>query len=239
VKHAVVIGASGGIGSALVDRLSAQDDCIVHALSRAGAPDARQNVLPGILNLDEEDSIRNCAAQVARHGKPDLVIVASGMLHDQKLGISPEKSLKAQTREAYEHLFQINTIGPAIVAKHFIPIMPRRERAIIAFLSARVGSISDNRLGGWHAYRASKAALNMLIRNYAIEQARVSDEFICVGLHPGTVDTALSLPFQANVPSDRLFRSDLSAGHLLDTVSALSPAQSGQVFDWQGNQVAF
>lgn len=118
-----------------------------------------------------------------------------------------------------------------------LALMPRKERSVFAALSARVGSISDNRLGGWHAYRASKAALNMLVRNYAIEQARRAPGAICVGLHPGTVDTSLSRPFQSGVPEGRLFTPDEAAGYLLDVIDALGPDDSGRCFDWAGKQV--
>ena len=118
-----------------------------------------------------------------------------------------------------------------------LPLMPRKGRAVFAALSARVGSISDNRLGGWHAYRASKAALNMLVRNYAIEQARVNDRFIAVTLHPGTVDTGLSRPFQSNVPDAQLFSPDQSAGYLLKVIEGLTPANTGKSFDWAGKEI--
>jgi NAD(P)-dependent dehydrogenase (short-subunit alcohol dehydrogenase family) len=139
--------------------------------------------------------------------------------------------------QAYRRVFDINTFGPALIAKHFLPIMPTDRRAIFAALSARVGSISDNGLGGWHAYRASKAALNMLIRNFAIEWARRNDQAVCVGLHPGTVDTGLSKPFQSNVPEDRLFSAKQSASYLLDVIERLSPADTGKVFDWAGKEI--
>ena len=130
-----------------------------------------------------------------------------------------------------------HTVGPALVAKHMLPLMPRKGRAVFAALSARVGSISDNRLGGWHAYRASKAALNMLVRNYAIEQARINNQFIAVTLHPGTVDTGLSQPFQSNVPDAQLFTPDQSAEYLLNVLDGLTPADTGKCFDWAGKQV--
>ena len=125
----------------------------------------------------------------------------------------------------------------ALIAKHFIPIQPKSRHAMFVALSARVGSISDNRLGGWHAYRASKAALNMLIRNYAIEQARRNPKFVAVSLHPGTVDTALSRPFQSGVPDQQLFTAEQSANHLLDVIDGLTPDHSGKAFDWAGLEI--
>ncbi|MEZ5744869.1 MAG: SDR family oxidoreductase [Sphingomonadaceae bacterium] len=134
-------------------------------------------------------------------------------------------------------VFAVNTIGPALIAKHFLPLLPRDRRAIFAALSARVGSISDNRLGGWHSYRASKAALNMLVRNFAIEVGRNNREAVVVALHPGTVDTSLSDPFQSGVPDDKLFTPAFSAAKLLDVLSSLEPQDSGGHFDWAGKPV--
>ncbi|MEM9939291.1 MAG: SDR family NAD(P)-dependent oxidoreductase [Pseudomonadota bacterium] len=231
----VIIGASGGIGSAFVAAY-AEAGHTVHALSRVPAKVSDSNVIPGVIDLTDEDSIAAAAGAVAEHGAPDLVIVASGILSNEA-GLQPEKSMRQQNASAFETVFAINTIGPALAAKHFIPIMPRKQRSVFAALSARVGSISDNRLGGWHAYRASKAALNMLIQNYAIEQGHRNKDFIAIGLHPGTVDTGLSKPFQGNVPEDRLFSPQRSARSLIAVIEALQPGDSGKVFDWAGEEV--
>ncbi|MEO0549543.1 MAG: SDR family NAD(P)-dependent oxidoreductase [Pseudomonadota bacterium] len=231
----VIIGASGGIGSAFVAAYS-EAGHTVHALSRAPAEASDPNVIPGVIDLTDEDSIAAAAGAVAEHGAPDLVIVASGILSNEA-GLHPEKSMRQQNASAFETVFAINTIGPALAAKHFIPIMPRKQRSVFAALSARVGSISDNRLGGWHAYRASKAALNMLIQNYAIEQGHRNKDFIAIGLHPGTVDTGLSKPFQGNVPEDRLFSPQRSARSLIAVIEGLQPGDSGKVFDWAGEEV--
>ena len=234
--RAVIIGASGGIGAALVEHLSARADCQqVYALSRMRVSSAG-NVKALSIDLDREDSIAAAANAVSKDGAPDLVLAATGILSNDN-GLAPEKSYRQQTPEAFAKVFAINTIGPALVAKHFLPIMPRKERAIFAVISARVGSISDNRIGGWHAYRASKAALNMLIKNYAIEQARRNDAFIAVGLHPGTVDTNLSKPFQSGVPDKQLFSAAQSAQYLLGVIDELQPRDTGKVFDWAGTEV--
>ena len=126
-----------------------------------------------------------------------------------------------------------------LVAKHVTPLMPRTGRTVFAALSARVGSISDNRLGGWHGYRASKAALNMMMRNLAIEEKRRNDRSVVVTLHPGTVDTELSRPFQANVPDGRLFDPERAAMQLLDVIEGLKAADSGKLFDYQGEEIPF
>lgn len=235
--QAVIIGASGGIGRALTDALAERADMTrIHALSRSGETPAQPKVEPGQIDILDEASLEAAAARVAGEGEPELVIVASGILSDGA-ELQPEKSYRHQNRAAFERVFAVNTIGPALVAKHFLPIMPRQGRAVFAALSARVGSISDNRLGGWHAYRASKAALNMLIRNYAIEQARRNPDFISVSLHPGTVDTDLSAPFQGNVLPAQLFTPEQSAAHLLDVIEALAPDSSGKAFDWAGEEI--
>jgi len=136
-----------------------------------------------------------------------------------------------------ERSYRINAIGPALVAKHFLPLLTRERKAMFAALSARVGSIEDNQLGGWHAYRASKAALNMLLKTLSIELARQNPTAICVGLHPGTVDTRLSGPFQRGVPEGKLFSPQKSARHLLNVLDTLSPEQSGQIFAWDGQRI--
>lgn len=235
--RAVIIGSSGGIGTALCEQLAARESVsAVYALSRNGQTPAGANIITLPMDMSDEDSITETAKMIAADGAPDLVIVAAGILSDEN-GLMPEKSLRQQSARAFETVFAVNTIGPALVAKHFLPIMPRKTRAVFAALSARVGSISDNRIGGWHAYRASKAALNMLIRNYAIEQARRNEAFIAVGLHPGTVDTALSKPFQSGVPDKQLFSADQSASYLLSVIDGLLPADSGKVFDWAGKEI--
>ena len=133
--------------------------------------------------------------------------------------------------------FAINSIGPALVAKHFLPLLPDEGRAGFAALAARVGSIGDNRLGGWYSYRASKAALVMLMRTYSVELARKKPDAFCVTLHPGTVDTQLSEPFQRNVPEGKLFTPEFSASSLLDVLDGIGPEQSGRQFAWDGEEI--
>ncbi len=235
--QAVVIGASGGIGHALASQLAERPEIkTVHATARWHRVPEHQKIQPIMMDLVDEDSIRSAAVEISERGAPSLILVASGLLSDGER-VQPEKTYRKQSLFAMEQVFAINTFGPALVAKHMLPIMPRSGRAVFAAMSARVGSISDNRLGGWHAYRASKAALNMLIRNYAVEMARSNPDFIAASLHPGTVDTGLSKPFQGNVPDGKLFSPDQSAGYLLDVIDNLSPAQSGRAFDWAGKEI--
>lgn len=228
---AVVIGASGGIGGAFEAALLEEGAFdVVHgfARSRTGA---------GHLDLLDEASIAAAAAHVAQGPPPTLVIVATGLLHAGDHG--PEKALRDLDPNWLAQVYAVNAIGPALVAKHFLPIMPRTGRAVFAALSARVGSISDNRLGGWHGYRASKAALNMIVRNLAIEERRRNDRAIVVALHPGTVDTGLSRPFQGNVQPGRLFDAERAALQLLDVIEELKVADSGKLFDFEGIEIPF
>lgn len=233
--NAVVFGSSGGIGQALVEALvrnGAHET--VFAVSRSGQK--IEGAAPVAADFLDEDALKHAAGQIAAAGPLALCIVASGILSDGA-ALQPEKSVRHQTQAAFERVFAANTIAPALIAKHILPLMPRKERSVFAVLSARVGSISDNRLGGWHAYRASKAALNMLVKNYAIEQARRAPGAICAALHPGTVDTRLSGPFQSGVAEDKLFTPAQSAGYLLDVIGQLAPEDSGGCFDWAGKRV--
>lgn len=194
--------------------------------------------MPFAFDLTNESSIAAAAAQIGSEGNLDLVIIATGKLHRPGTQM-PEKSWRALDSAAMAEILAINTIGPALIAKHMLPLLHRDRRVVFAGLSARVSSISDNRLGGWHSYRASKAALNMLIRNFAIEFAARNPLGIVVAVHPGTVDTGLSRPFQRNVPQDSLLDPDTSAAHILAVLDGLSPADSGGLFAWSGERVEF
>ena len=227
---AVIIGASGGIGAAFEAALIEED---AHARvwgfarSRTGADH---------LDLTDEASIAAAAARVAGGPAPSLIIVATGVLHEA--GRGPEKALKELDPAWLARQYAVNAIGPALVAKHFLPLLAKSGTPVFAALSARVASIADNRLGGWHGYRASKAALNMLIANFAIEARRANDRSIIVGLHPGTVDTALSKPFQTHVTPGTLLAPDRAALQLLDVIEGLKVKDSGKVFAWDGAEIA-
>ncbi len=231
--NAVVVGASGGIGDALVSTLADMPEIgRVVALSRdpTRRSDPVDRIQTAPLDLLDETSIAAAAALLPRPLR--LVIVASGLLHAD--GLEPEKTFRALDPEALVRAYRINAVGPALVAKHMLPLLATPGRSVFAVLSARVGSIGDNRSGGWHAYRASKAALNMILRNLAIEVSRRTPETLCVGLHPGTVDTALSRPYQRGVAEGRLFTPAWSASRLLSVIDGLEASQSGSVLDWNG-----
>jgi NAD(P)-dependent dehydrogenase (short-subunit alcohol dehydrogenase family) len=237
--RAVVIGASGGIGSAMADLLAADPAvAVVHACSRSGAIPSGPKIRACHIDIQDEDSIASAAETVG--GEPlHLVFVATGLLHDAARGLAPEKSWKALDPSAMAASFAVNTIGPALVAKHFLPRLDKKRRCAFAAISARVGSISDNGLGGWYSYRASKAALNQVIKTSAIELARKNPSALCVALHPGTVDTGLSHPFQRGVPAKKLFTPDYSARAMLGVLDGLDATQSGGLFAWDGQPIPF
>lgn len=223
---AIVIGAAGGIGSALVSRLSAQRRFSgVLGLGRGSSPP---------LDLTDEASIVAAARHVAAlRADLRLMIDASGILHGD--GLSPEKTWRELDAAQMGRAFAVNAIGPALLMKHFLPLLPRQGRSVFATLSARVGSIGDNRLGGWYSYRASKAALNQFVRTAAIELGRRQPAALCVALHPGTVATSLSSPFtKAGLDVQT---PDQAAGRLLDVIDRLPPGSSGGFFDHRGAPV--
>ncbi|MBM6581999.1 SDR family NAD(P)-dependent oxidoreductase [Microvirga sp. BT689] len=236
-SRALVVGASGGVGSAVTKLLAREGFEAVHALSRKGQADEQPGVHAGPIDIEHESSIA-AAAEAVREGAPlRLVLVATGLLHDATL--QPEKTYRSLDPEFLARSFRVNAIGPALVAKHMLPLLPKHGRSIFAVISARVGSIEDNRLGGWYGYRASKAALNQFVRSLAVELRRQKPEALCVALHPGTVDTALSQPFQGGVESEKLFTSAYAAERLLTVLNGLTATDTGQFFAWDGQRIPF
>lgn len=235
-SRAVVLGAAGAIGQALTQQLVSQlPDTRVQAFSRSKPRQTIINCEYHSIDYASEASIAQAAALASEHGPVDLVIVTVGLLHDENL--KPEKSLRDLSADKFQRLFEVNTVVPALLAKHFLPTLNKNSPSVFAALSARVGSVSDNRLGGWYAYRASKAALNMVLKNAAIEIGRRNKLATVVGLHPGTVDSGLSKPFQGNVPEHKLFTPEYSAQKLLNVILRLTPEQSGRCFAWDGQEV--
>ncbi len=217
----LVIGSSGGIGGALAAALRGQG-AEVTPLSR------REN------GLDVTDEASVEAALSAIKGHFDLILVATGALEIAENG--PEKTIRALSAKAMLDQFALNAVGPALVLKHSLHLLPRNGRAVFAALSARVGSIGDNRLGGWYSYRAAKAALNQIIRTASIELARSHPELICVALHPGTVATDFTAKYLGRHPA---VSPQVAAENLLSVIERLNPAQTGGFFDWAGKPVAW
>lgn len=236
--RAAVFGASGGLGAALVRMLVDDPRCAAIYTGARRPIDGRGKITPFRFDLLDEASIALAAEQLSAGGEHvDLVLVAAGVLHDATL--APEKTMRALQPQALAHSFAVNAVGPALIAKHVLPLLPRERKSVFAAMSARVGSIGDNRRGGWHAYRASKAALNQLIRTCAIELAVKNKNAVSVTLHPGTVDTAMSKPFQAGVAPEKLFSAETSARHLLEVIDRLAASDSGGFFAWDGQPIPF
>lgn len=240
---ALIQGANRGIGLGLVKALLSDPkvSCIVATCrhpDRAGALNALacDRLIVRRLDVTRPSQIESVAAELKREGlKFSLVINAAGVLHGEDF--EPEKKLEDLDLAALENVFAINAFGPALMLKSFRPLMARDGKAVFAAISARVGSISDNRLGGWYAYRASKAALNQIIRTAGIEFGRRNRNAIVAALHPGTTDTGLSAPFQANVPEEKLFSVEQTCGYLLDVIDGLGVDDSGGFFAWDGQRI--
>ncbi|MEM6533840.1 MAG: SDR family NAD(P)-dependent oxidoreductase [Myxococcota bacterium] len=228
----VVVGASGGIGRSIVQRLSGEGHEVI-ACARRQPEGLPANVAVQFVDVEDEDTIAEAAESIG--GVLDQVWVVTGMLHDASRGIGPEKALRQVNAASLATSFAVNATGPIAVAKHFVPLFSRTEPGLFAALSARVGSIGDNRLGGWYAYRAAKAALNQFLKTLAIELARTHPQLVVAGLHPGTVDTELSKPFQRGVA--KLFTPDFSAERLLVVAQGLGAGDSGGVFAWDGTRI--
>jgi NAD(P)-dependent dehydrogenase (short-subunit alcohol dehydrogenase family) len=222
---AIVIGASGGIGSALAEVLSDDAACArVVCYSRGGARK---------IDVTDEDTVLAASRDFAEaFGEADLIFNATGALVIDD--VPPEKTIRRLDPSAMARHFQLNAIGPALLIKHFAPLLSRDRRGLFASLSARVGSIGDNGLGGWYSYRASKAAQNQIIRTASIELARTHPHSVLAVLHPGTVATGLSEPFAAD--RDRL-TPHASAEKLLRVLDGLSAKQSGNFFDYKGETI--
>ena len=233
-----IIGASGGIGREFVKQL-AQNSHIqsIFAFSRSKISFDENKVTSHFIDIEDEESIKSAALLASANAKLDIVIIATGMLHDDN--IQPEKALRDISKEKFQRLFNINTIAPAIIAKHFLPKLNKDRKAVFAAISARVSSISDNYLGGWYSYRSSKAALNMILKNAAIELKRSNKNAVIIGLHPGTVDSKLSKPFQSSVKKGKLFTPENCVKKLLNVIKNLQPSDSGSLIDFNKIKIEF
>lgn len=233
--HSVILGGLGGIGQALVE----------HALSLGHKVTATTRQLPNqqlqhdnltwyqLDPLDESEVSTFCK----QLGNVTTVINCVGLLHDANQHIQPEKSLRSIDAQVFTQVMQVNVIPTLLIAKYLKPNFKASQQAVFATISARVGSIADNRSGGWYSYRASKAALNMCLKNIALEWQRSLKQVCVASIHPGTTDTALSEPFQKNVPEHKLFSPEQTAGYIWGVIDTLTPEQTGKFWAWDGQEI--
>ena len=243
VKTALVVGASGGLGYAITrELLSNQDVQKLYATYRRHDEsgdlwqinDSRLRRVK--VDITSESDLQGLANTIKTgNDQPDMVICASGIRHERD--IQPEKALSQCRQDALLHLFNVNSVGPLLLARSIIPLMAKVNRSHFAVLSAMVGSITDNRLGGWYGYRASKAALNQLMRTLAVECRRNRPQLCVTAIHPGTTDTCLSQPFQSNVKPGKLYTPDQSARRILAVIGQGTPESSGRFVNWDGKDL--
>jgi len=246
-SRALVTGASRGIGLEFVRQLLGAPQFVqVFAACRRPALATHLIALASqqprlrivALDLADEAQVEAAAREVASEtDRLHLVVNAAGVLHDSAEGLAPEKRLADVRADALAASFAVNAFGPLLVAKHFERLLAHRERAVFASISARVGSIGDNRLGGWYAYRGAKAAQNMFTKTLSVEWARTRRNVTCVALHPGTTDTDLSRPFQSNVPPEKLFPPERTVRQLLGVIDRLGPGDTGRFLAWDGSEI--
>ena len=237
IKNVAIIGSSGAIGNSISKLLKSEISVeSVYNFSRTAISESSEKEKNIYIDIENEDSIIESIKKIPKDIKFDLIFVATGILHNDK-DIYPEKSIKDISGNKFKKVLMVNTIGPALIGKYFIPFLNKNNRNVFAILSARVGSISDNKIGGWYSYRASKSALNQIIKNFSIEIKRSNPNSIFVGLQPGTVKSNLSKPFQKNVNSKNLFSPDYSAKKLLDVINNLSNEDTGKLFAWDGEEI--
>jgi NAD(P)-dependent dehydrogenase (short-subunit alcohol dehydrogenase family) len=248
VNHAnvLIVGASQGIGLGFVEKLL-QDDRIAKVYATYRQKNTAEELLSLVdkhfgklicleMDITDESQIVEAVEQIRIEvNKLHLVINCVGLLHEGTL--QPEKSLRQINSKNLLRYFQINSIGAVLLAKHLLPLFRHKERSVFATISAKIGSIGDNQLGGWYGYRASKAALNMFMRTAAIEYGRSCPKTLVVTLHPGTTDTRLSRPFQKNVPAEKLFSIERTVTQLLNVIEQLQEGDSGEFFSWDGSRL--
>lgn len=235
--NVVVIGTSGAIGGAFVKELAERENVgSVFAFSRNLTTFENQKIISNKIDFENEESIANCVLIASEKTPIDFVVVATGMLHSEE--IKPEKSIRDLKKANMLEIYHVNAVIPAMVAKHFLPKLNKNNKVVFACISAKVGSISDNNLGGWHSYRAAKVALNMLLKNCAIELGRSNKNAVVVSLHPGTVDSKLSKPFHAGY-QNKIYSPQESVQNMLKVIDGLTPQNSGEFFAYDGTKIPF
>lgn len=247
MTQVLVIGASGGIGFAMTQLLLEKGNRVIATVRNDTAKNSAQlktlheeysdQIISVKMDIAQQHSIEKAFATIQNlTDKLHLIINCSGLLHKAD-ALQPEKRLEDINAENLAESFSVNATAPLLIARYALPLLRHKERNVLSNISARVGSISDNRTGGWYAYRAAKAAQNMITKTVAIELFRRSPSTICVGLHPGTVDTTLSKPFQKNLKSGQLTTPEQSANYLYSVISGLKNNDSGKVFAWDGSEI--
>ena len=232
MKNVAVIGSSGAIGKAFLNQYL-KDSSIsnIYAISRTHIETNDERIKYIQMDITDEKSVEN-AAKTIKEKYLDQIIIATGILHTSSFG--PEKSIRDISVNKFVEVLTVNTIGPALVGKYFLPLLNKKNKSVMAFLSARVGSISDNKLGGWYSYRASKSALNQVIKNFSIEIRRTNLNAVIIGLQPGTVKSKLSEPFQKNVKEGALISAEESVTKLFKVIEGSSNTDSGSLLGWDG-----
>ena len=235
MQNVAIIGTTGSIGKAFLEYYLSDDNTDkVYSISRSRNGIEDRKIIDLNLNFTDKNDYHTLSSSIPKDSL-DRVIIASGVLHDGDL--QPEKTISSLDLDNFQKVFNVNTFAPALLLKVFFPLIKRNSDALIGVLSARVGSISDNRIGGWYAYRASKAALNMIIKTAAIELERRDKTAKIIGLHPGTVDTNLSKPFQGGTPEEKIFTPQQSIDYLTKVIDSSTPQDTGKIFDWQGKEI--
>jgi NAD(P)-dependent dehydrogenase (short-subunit alcohol dehydrogenase family) len=230
----LVVGATGGIGSAFVEKIKQLDNnnVVIEVVRK------KQHNHQIEVDMLDEQSMTQCAQEIHnQHGSIDIILNTVGLLHSDD--VMPERALKEITQDFLQKTFEANTFIPFMVSKYFIPLLSKENTSLIAFMSARIGSISDNNLGGWYSYRASKAALNMLIKTLSIELSYKNKNAICIGLHPGTVKTNLSDPFSEKIKAYKVFSKEESIDYLVNQINRVDQTFSGKLIDWKGDIIPY
>ncbi|MCK7459800.1 SDR family NAD(P)-dependent oxidoreductase [Idiomarina aminovorans] len=236
----VVLGAGGGLGRAITQELKKQfPEQRIMALSRQAVEPCNSGQITYCQIADYDENSLNDWVSDFKQSDEKLtgVISTIGMLHDDET--FPEKKLSDITADNLTKLFSVNAVKPLLILKSFLPILDRKNTHFWVQLSAKVGSIEDNYLGGWYAYRSSKAALNMLLKTASIELKRTHKSLAVAAIHPGTTDTRLSAPFQERISADKLYSPELSAERIVAVVKNLKPEQSGNLWHWDGSRLPF
>jgi NAD(P)-dependent dehydrogenase (short-subunit alcohol dehydrogenase family) len=235
-RNVAVVGATGAIGKAFIDYYS-KDESVenVFAFSRKKINFENRKIKSFNLDIENQTSIEESAQNIKDYSI-DTIIVATGILHSENFG--PEKSIREINYSTMAKVMAVNTIGPALIGRYFIPLLRKDIKTVLAFLSARVGSISDNKLGGWYSYRASKTALNQVVKNFSIELKRTNPKAVVLALQPGTVDSNLSEPFKKNVAKGKLFSPEQSRELLSDVIAKATIKDSGNLIAYDGEIIS-